>query len=664
MLTPILATKLYIPPPRPEVVMRSRLLARLNEGLHGKLTLVSAPAGFGKTTLISQWVAGCGRAVAWLSLDGGDYDRDPTHFLHYVIAALQRVAAGDIGKGVLAALLQSPQPPLEAILVALLNEIDTISDNFLLVLDDYHLVESLPLDQSLTFLLDHLPPQMHLVIATREDPQLPLARFRARGQLTELRAPDLRFTITEAAEFLNEVMGLNLSAADVATLESRTEGWIAGLQLAALSMQRRTDTASFIQAFTGSHRFVLDYLTEEILQRQPEAVRDFLLKTSILNRLSGPLCDAVTEQPDGHGMLKALERGNLFVVPLDDQRQWYRYHHLLADVLQTHLMDESRYQVSTLHHRASLWYAQHGLWSDAIRHALAAEDFERAADMIELNGSAMQANFQSATWFCWVKALPDELVRTRPVLSVWYAYGLFGSGDMESAETHLKNAERWLKPAEDVDEWTENPSAKMVVVDKESFRSLPATIATARAYRAQALGDIPGAVKYASQVFELIPQEDQLRRDQAASLLGLAHWSNGNLEAADRIFTDYTMKLRAAGDIAHAISPTFVLADIRMALGRLREAELTLDQLLQLVLDQGEPLPLDTAELYRGLSELHRERGDLNAAVQHLRKSKELGAQSTLLDWQRRLCLAEARLKQTQGDLDGALQSRQSWLSP
>ena len=295
---------------------------------------------------------------AWLSLDEGD--SDPARFLTYLVAALQTIVA-NIGAGVLGA-LQSPQPPpIESILTALLNEIAAIPDNFILVLDDYHVMDSKPVDQALTFLLEHLPPQMHLVIATREDPHLPLARLRARGQLTELRAADLRFTPAEAAEFLNQVMGLNLSADDIAALETRTEGWIAGLQLAALSMQGRADAASFIQAFTGSHRFVLDYLVEEVLQRQPEHMRSFLLQTSILDRLCGALCDAVTGQEDGKEMLERLERGNLFVVPLDDERQWYRYHHLFADVLQAHLMEAQPDQLPALHRRASAWYEQNGL---------------------------------------------------------------------------------------------------------------------------------------------------------------------------------------------------------------------------------------------------------------------------------------------------------------
>lgn len=652
MFTPSLATKLYIPPPRPGAVNRRRLLGRLDEGLDRKLTLISAPAGFGKTTLVSDWAAGCQPPVAWLSLDEGD--NSPARFLIYLVSALQTIKP-NTGAGMLA-VLQAPQPPpSEALLAALLNEIAAISDDFVLVLDDYHLVVAQPVDQMLNFLLDHMPPQMHLLVATREDPQFPLARYRARGQMTELRASDLRFTTIEAAEFLNQVMGLDLSAADIAALETRTEGWIAGLQLAALSMQGRADIAGFIEAFTGSHRFVLDYLTEEVLQREPEVVRDFLLQTSILSRLSGSLCDAVTGQQNGRDMLRSLERDNLFVVPLDDQRQWYRYHHLFADVLQARVTEDQRYPVASLHQRASAWYEENGLPADAIRHALAAEDFERAAGMIEMVWTAMETSFRSTTWLGWVQALPDDLVRTMPVLSVWYAYALLGCGSMEAAESRLKDAERWLKPAANVVEQPDTPSDKMIVVDEEQFRSLPAIIAMARAYGAQALGDIPGAVRYASLVLDLVPEDDHFRHDQAKTLLGLNYWSNGDLEAANRIFADYTLKIRTAGDIAHAISPTFVLADIRMALGHLCEAASTLEQLIRLVVDQGEPLPPDTAEMYRGLSELHRERGDLKAAAQHLLTSKELSGQSTLVDWRRRLCLAEARLKQSQGDFDGAL---------
>ncbi len=331
---------------------------------------------------------GLGVRVAWLSLD--ENDNDLARFLTYLIAALQTIAP-KVGEATLGALQSSQPPPIEVLLTSLLNDLTTLGD-VVLVLDDYHVIESQPIDEALTFFVDHLPPHLQLVIASREDPPLPLARLRARGQLTELRAADLRFTPAEAADFLNEAMGLNLSAHDIAALETRTEGWIAGLQLAALSMQGRSDTAGFIQAFTGSHRFVLDYLMEEVLQRQPERVRRFLLQTSILDRLSGPLCDAVTERDDGRSMLETLERGNLFVVPLDDQRQWYRYHHLFADVLQARLIEEQSDRVSELHRRASAWYEQNDLPAEAIQHALTRQRLRsrREPDRARLAGDGPQ----------------------------------------------------------------------------------------------------------------------------------------------------------------------------------------------------------------------------------------------------------------------------------
>ena len=652
MSTPILATKLYIPPPRAKIVLRPRLIKRLNEGLSSgcKLTLVSASAGFGKTTLVSVWIADCGRPVAWLSLDEGDSDQ--ARFFSYLVAALQTIKAG-IGEGVLA-ILQSPQPPpTESILTVLLNDIATISDNFILVLDDYHLIDSQAVDQALAFLLEHLSPQMHLVIASREDPNLPLARLRARGQLTEVRAVDLRFTPAEAAEFLNQMMGLNLRDADIASLETRTEGWIAGLQLAALSMQGRSDTAGFIRAFTGSHRYVLDYLAGEVLERQPENVRNFLLQTAILDRFCASLCNAVTEREDGNVMLNVLERGNLFLTSLDDQRQWYRYHHLFADVLQTHLTEAQPEQVSSLHQRASAWYERNGLRSDAIRHALAAKDLECAAGLIELAWSAMDISYQSSTWLGWVKALPDEIIRARPVLCMGYAWALLDTGELEASEARLQDAERWLDMP--TDKTCPERSRRMVVVDKEQFRSLPASIATARAYRSLALGDIPGTIKYAQQALEVVPEDDQVRHIQSTSLLGLAQYASGDLEAAERSLADFQVNLRKTGETPTLIGITFLLADIRVALGRLHEAESGYEQTLRLATRQGEPIPLGTADLYRGLSELYVERGDLEAAAQHLLTSQKLGEQTVTTDWPHRLCVSQARLKEAQGDLDEAL---------
>src|ERR671921_731793 len=470
MSTPILATKLFVPPPQPKVVLRSRLIEHLDEGLDRKVTIISAPAGFGKSTLLGEWGAGCGRPAAWLSLD--ERDDDPTRFLTYLVAALQTIAP-NMGSGVLGA-LQSPQPPpAESILVALLNEIIAQPDDLVLVLDDYHVIDARAIDDALAFLLEHLPPGMHLAVAAREDPNLPLARLRARGQLTEVRASDLRFTLSETAEFLQGAMGLDLSEEEIAALEVRTEGWIAGLQLAALSMRGREDVPGFIRAFAGDNRYILDYLVEEVLQRQPERIRNFLLQTSVLDRLSGPLCDAITNQEDAGVMLEALERGNFFVIPLDDRRQWYRYHHLFAEVLRAHLMAEQPDQVSILHQSASEWYEHNGLPADAIQHALAAENFERAADLVELAWPTMRRSRQEATLLGWLQTLPDEVLHCRPVLDVAYTHVLLASGVFEGVEDRLLYAERWLDNSEVRRARPDTLAAGMVVVDEEAFRLLP-----------------------------------------------------------------------------------------------------------------------------------------------------------------------------------------------
>ena len=380
----LLQTKLYVPRLRPSLVPRPHLIEKLNQGLHRKLTLISAPAGFGKTTLVSEWIAGGERPFAWLSLD--ERDSELTRFLTYFIAALQTLSP-EIGKRV-SGMLESPQPPpTEAILTALLNEIAAIPQEFALVLDDYHVVDAPPVDQALTFLLEHLPPQMHLVITTREDPNLPLARLRVRGQLTELRATDLRFSRNEAAAFLKQVMGLDLSEADIAALEARTEGWIAGLQMAALSMQGQQDATDFIQSFTGSHRFVLDYLVEEVLHQQPESVQKFLLQTAVLKQMTGPLCNALTGDNDSQEILESLEHANLFLVPLDNERRWYRYHHLFAELLRQRLQQSAEADdIADLHIRASQWYEANGQELEAFHHAAAANDVERAARLIEGDG--------------------------------------------------------------------------------------------------------------------------------------------------------------------------------------------------------------------------------------------------------------------------------------
>ena len=654
----LLETKLYVSRSRRGLVPRPRLSERLDRGTALKLMLVSAPAGFGKTTLLTEWLAAGPaapadeRLVAWLSLDRGD--NDPASFWTYVIAALRTVASG-VGESALA-LLQAPRsPPIATVLTALLNDLGAIAGDIVLVLDDYHVVDARDVQDGMAFLLDHLPPQLHVVIAGRADPALPLARLRGRGELVEIRAAELRFTPDEAAAYLNEMMGLQLTARDVAALEGRTEGWIAALQLAALSMQGRDDVAGFIAGFAGDDRYVVDYLGEEVLQRQSERVQAFLLQTSILGRLSGPLCDAVTGQSGGKAMLEALDRGNLFLVPLDDRRQWYRYHQLFADVLQARLLDEQPGQVPDLHRRASGWYEQNGEPAEAIRHALAAGDFDRAADLVELAIPAMRRTRQEAAVRGWLELLPDEVVRVRPVLSVHFAGALLARGELEGVEARLRDAERWLNGAAGIRQGPQAPPAEMVVVDDEEFRRLPAGIEVYRAALAQARGDVPGTVRHARRTLELSPEEDHLGRASAAGFLGLASWASGDLEAGHSAYADCMAGLRRAGYIADTFGCAIALADIRRTQGRLGEAMRTYEQALQRAPQQGGAVLRGTADMYVGMSEVHRERDDLPAATQHLLRSQELGEHTGLPQHPYRWRVAMARVEEAEGNLAGAL---------
>ncbi len=647
----LLTTKLYIPPPRTNVIHRERLIKCLNYSLNSALTLVSAPAGFGKTTLVSDWISNNKQSVAWLSLDEGD--NDCTRFLTYLIAAFQTIGRnlGDSALG----LLQSPQPvPAESVLTSLLNDISRYTDNMILVLDDYHVIHERSVNNSLTFLLDHIPPRLHLIITARQDPHLPVSRLRVRNQLTEIRAADLRFTSSEAAGFLEEVMNLKLSSEEIDTLENRTEGWIAGLQLAAISMQGRDDIAGFIQSFAGHERYIVDYLGDEVLNSQPEEIRIFLLYTSILKRLSASLCDAVTDQTNSGMILDELERANLFIIPLDNDRHWFRYHHLFADFLHSHLLREQPEMKSVLHRRASEWYELNGSTADAIRHALAAKNPDRAANLIEQEWPAMDATFQLATWIGWVKEIPEELIRIRPVLNVGYAWALIGKGELELGENRLKDAEQFL---ENMDKKGREPDSEreIVINDSEQFRTLPASIAGAHAYIASARGDISRTVEYARRALDLIPEKDTVKRGTAASLMGLAYWSDGKLESAYDAFAEGRDVFKKAGNILFAISSTIGLADIRIMQGRLQDALQEYNQAIELGNLQGGSLPKGMADMYTGLARIYCELGDLESARDCLMKSEELGESAGLPDWQYRFCLAQCRIEEVERNFDSCL---------
>ena len=657
MSGPILTTKLYMPLPRPDQILRARLHKQLSEGLYRKLTLISAPAGFGKTTLLGGWISELHSGatsqehqtqVAWVSLDA--QDSDPTRFLTYVVAALQTIDP-DLGSNVMERLHAPQSPPLEAMLTGLINQLATVAGTIVLVLDDFHLVDAKPINDCVAFLLEHLPPQMHVTLVTREDPPLPLARYRARSQLTEVRSDDLRFTPTEAADFLKQSMGLKLTETQIAALEQRTEGWIAGLQLAALSMQGRTDIAGFVQAFTGSHRFVLDYLIEEVLKHQTERVRQFLLQTSILEQLSGPLCDAVCSRQDGQMMLESLERANLFVVPLDDERRWYRYHHLFSEVLQLHLRTDHSDQVPVLHRRASAWYEQNCLQASAIHHAFAAQDPERAARLIELTWPAIFNGFQPATWLNWVRRLPEEIVRMRPVLCVGYAWTLLDCGELRGVDARLSDAERWL----DAPAGAATSETAMVVVNDEEFQSLPSTIAMGRAYLAHANGDEDATAKYARQALDLLSPDEYYWRGIAAMFLGLAYQTGGDLNTAYQYFASSVASLHKAGHIHFQLISTMALADILVTQGRLRDAVRTYERSLQFVEAQGTHARHDEASLHVGLGELHFEQGDQARTVEHLQQAEDLAGHAWSPVAEARLYTLKARIAAAQGEFEAAL---------
>ena len=565
----LLQTKLYVPPIRREVVSRPRLIERLNASLHHKLTLVSAPAGFGKTTLVSDWVHEIGAHghapphVAWLSLDEGD--NDPTRFLAYLLAALQTIEA-NIGKGALSA-LQSPQPPpAEAVLVSLINEVAAIPDtpkakrsSIILVLDDHHTIESPPVDDALAFLLERLPPQMHLVIATREDPRLPLARLRARGQLTELRATDLRFTSAEAAEFLNQAMGLDLTAEDIAALERRTEGWIAGLQLAAISMQGREDTASLVQSFTGSHRYVLDYLVEEVLEQQPEAVQAFLLQTAILDRLTGSLCDTLTGHEDSQQTLEMLERANLFIVPLDTERHWYRYHHLFADLLRQRLRQTHPEKLPILHVRASDWFRHQGLHREAVEHTLAAGDYEGAAGLIRAIAIDIIQQGEHTTVAGWINALPDELVKEQCYLCVLHAWTLLLIGQLEAGESRLIDAENALE----LQKCGDDPDTDIVA----------GLVHSLRAYQSFMIGELDKTISYAGQALDQLPEPAALIRVRTAQYLGFAYQFLGQFQAALDVYNQTLPLVQRTGGNLAAVMHFAGMANLCLEMAQLRRAK-------------------------------------------------------------------------------------------
>jgi len=630
----LLATKLHVPQPRGGFLPRPRLLDRLAEGMSRSLVLVCTPAGFGKTTLLGDWARRSTRPVAWLSLDASD--NDPARFWWYLAAALDTVGAA---AGGLTERLRGPRPvSLELVVPALINQLADLPDEVALVLDDYQVIDSAAVHHSLALLLDRLPPELRVVLASRADPPLPLARLRARNQLAELRAADLRFTPDEAATFLREATGLDLTAASLAALDARTEGWVAGLQLAALSLRGHTDPAGFVATFSGSHRYILDYLTEEVLARQPQQVTSFLRETSVLERLSGPLCDAVTGRADGQVMLEEIERANLFLVPLDDVRGWWRYHHLFADLLRARLEQAFPQRLRELHRNAAAWLERHGLVDDAIQHALTAGEAAWAARLVEQHAQARFMGSEGATVDRWLKALPPELIPARPQLGVLSAMRALLGGRVDEVGPLLADAERAYagQPQE--------PPAS-------GPANVPAMLALARQH-----GDLDRTIAFAEQALAGLPEDDHLVRSLVDWTRAVADWLGGRLAQAEPALARIVAAQWAAGEHDLALSVCYELSLIQRALGRLGAARRTCQEALERAAQSGRPLPAVGAA-HVGLAEVLRQRNELDAALDHatqgvalcrqLAYAQPLAAGLTTMAW----------IRHAQGDPAGALQA-------
>jgi LuxR family maltose regulon positive regulatory protein len=642
----LLITKLAPPPARAGLVSRHRLIEQLNAAMSHSLTLLTAPAGSGKTTLLSEWVASFDEnepPVAWLSLDEGD--DDPARFWTYILTALEGVRAG-VSRNALA-VLQSGQPvPVETPLTALINELAILPVDFALVLDDFHVIESPSVLQAVAFLLDHLPRQMHVILASRIEPPLPLARLRARGQLLELRAADLRCTPEEAAAFLHETMGLGLSAADVTTLEERTEGWIAGLQLAALSLRGYEDISNVLATFGGGQRYVLEYMVEEVLARQPDEVQSFLLQTCILDRLTAPLCDVLTRSDDGQTMLERLERENLFLLALDEVRGWYRYHHLFAEALRNRLQQTDPERVPTLHMRAADWHVHNGAREEAVRHALAADDFDGAAVLIEYEAGEMLLRGQSATLRAWIAAFPDAYVRSRPLLNYFAAWALLFAGEVEAVEPRLSEVERGLGG---LNQWEGTSDAPL-----NPQRDLIGGLALARAALAAIRADAPRTIEMCQQALAHLPEESVILRGLALGYLGSAYWLAGDLVAAEKAVAEALAGREAAGNVYYTLMTADMLGQLYLAQGKLRQAETTFERALALSEREFGVLP-SVAPAHIGLSELRLERNDLEGALRHVQQAIELGKQGGDLGALISGYLLLARVRSAQADRAGSL---------
>lgn len=623
MLRTLVQTKLYIPPLRPNLVPRPHLFDKLNAGLSGKLTLVSAPAGFGKSTLLSHWISQSEINFCWVTLE--ENDNDIIRFLAYFIAALQTIDVA-VGDQLLSLFHSSQQEQVEAVLVPLINQVAQTKNRFALVLDDYHLIESQDIHQGLSFWLEHQPPTMHLVIAGRSDPPLPLAKMRARREMTEIRESDLRFSIDESDNLLNQFLGLNLSREDIKAMVNRTEGWIAGLQLASIALQGKKDMSGYIQGFTGSQEYIADYLSDEVMNHQSKQVQEFLLKTSILEHLSSQLCDAVTEQKDSQQILQQLRSSNLFLTPLDDQGQWFRYHQLFADLLHQRLLESHADEVPHLYLKASRWFEEKDLLAEAIEYALRGSYFDRAIALLESAAEETIKSSEIATFMRWIEKIPEDLVRSSVTLSIYYAWALLiRNGRPQVAESYLES---------------------IVLQDSQVISRLMAVKSMLSMYQRQ----YPTAVSLASQALEELPEDDILFRELAAWNLSAALFMSGDKEGGEAILEEVAEVSRLSGNLLVAVIALCRLALARMQQGELHKPKELFQQALEIATDdQCNMLPV-ACEALIGLGTIHWELNELDLAHEYLLEGIELSKkwrqQSAIIGY-----VTLAHLNQSQGDV-------------
>jgi len=594
----LLETKFYVPTSTHNLLVRPHLVDRLNEGNSCKLTLITAPAGFGKSTLLSQWVSMIKLPVSWLSLDAND--NDPYRFIAYLISAIQKIDS-NIGQEALEILHSSQNPAYPVILTQLINEISQTSEHISLILDDYHFISDEQVHKIISFIVDYMPRSMHLLISTRLDPPLSLARMRARRELVEIRSKDLRLTLEETSVLLNDVMGFALNLKDVISLDEQVEGWVAGLHMAVLSMRGSKDISRFIRTFTGRNRFILDYLIEEVLEKQTAEIQDFLLQTSILERMNDSLCNAMMDREDSQMILTQLEGLNLFLIPLDNERNWYRYHHLFADLLQKQLMKIHSNQISNLHTKACQWYEEAELYVEAIGHALSAGDFERAAGLVEQNGFKTIILNQERALLGWLKLLPDDLIHKRPWLCVMQAFVNSWFGPRQNVEKYLQLAEQLI---------TQIP----LVSERQR---LTGSIASMRANFFLLDGDIQGVMDQVKIALDNLPDSDHWRRT-AMVALGCAYWALGDRAQSEKIFSDTSVEFLRAGNPAGYVSNLCYMGVMQMKQGRLKPALDTFTEAMdRATRPDGKKMPIAGFPSIK-IGDLMREWNDLTQAQEYI----------------------------------------------